>query len=191
MNEKTRSMPSRLKQMDYCLQLLASKIEAAGGTTVNYHSCSDEIQAATLLKNDGETRLLVMEIRDLGWIKFNGVDVQILYEGHQRLKELRRTKGESEKTKTRPMPSRLEQMDYCLQLLASKIEAAGGTTVNYRSCSNEIQAATLLKNKGQTRLLVIEIRDLGWIKFDGYNVQILHKGHQRLKELRRTKGESE
>ena len=86
----TRPMPSALEQMDYCLQFLESKI-GAWGETANYHSCSDEIQAATLLKNESAARLLIIEIKDKGWIHFNGVDVQILSKGYQRLEELRKT----------------------------------------------------------------------------------------------------
>lgn len=91
-----------------------------------------------------------------------------------------------------PMPSVLEQMDYCLQFLASKTEALG-ETVNYHSYSDEIQAAALLKNEGEIRYLIGEIKNRGWIKIkpgamsDTSFVAILSKGYQRLEELRKTK----
>ena len=90
------------------------------------------------------------------------------------------------KAKKRPRPARLEQMDSCLQFIASKLKELERTTVNYQSCSDEIQAVTLLENEFETRLLVIEIRDIGWIKFDGFDLQILYKGYQRLEELKKT-----
>lgn len=86
----TLPMPSVFKQMDYCLQFLESKIEALGGI-VDYHSYLDEIQAATLLKNEGEIRYLIEQSRDIGWINLNGRSVKILIKGYQRLEELRKT----------------------------------------------------------------------------------------------------
>ena len=97
-----------------------------------------------------------------------------------------------EKKITRPMPSVAERMDYCLQFLASKTEALGAT-VDIDSCSDEIQAATLLKNADEARYLIEELRDEDWIKIkpsaksDSGLVVIRLKGYQRLEELERPK----
>ena len=94
------------------------------------------------------------------------------------------------------MPSVPEQMDYCLQFLKSKAEAVGGA-VNINSCSDEIQAATLLKNKGEIRPLIEAIRDEDWIKMkpdaesDIGIVAIRRKGYLRLEELKKTNVTSE
>ena len=91
-----------------------------------------------------------------------------------------------------PMPSALEQMDYCLQFLKSKTEAVG-KAVNIDSYSDEIQAATLLKNKSEIRPLIETIRDEDWIKIkpdavsDIGIVVVRRKGYQRLEELERPK----
>ena len=87
---ETWPMPSVPEQTDYCLQFIESKTEALGGY-VKIDSYSDEIQAASLLKNADETRYLIEEIRDIDWISFDGRDVQILYEGYQRLEKLKKT----------------------------------------------------------------------------------------------------
>ena len=83
------------------------------------------------------------------------------------------------------MPSVPERMDYCLQFLESKTEALAGY-VKIDSYSDEIQAASLLKNTDEIRYLIEEISDIDWISFDGREVQILSKGYQRLEELRKT-----
>ena len=83
-------MPSVPKRMDYCLQFLESKTEALG-KYLNYHPYSNEIQAAALLKNADETRYLIEEIKNKGWIDLHGVVVQILSEGYQQLEELKKT----------------------------------------------------------------------------------------------------
>ena len=96
---------------------------------------------------------------------------------------------------TWPMPSALEQMDYCLQFIESKKEAFGG--VDIASHSNEIQAATLLKNESEIRPLIEVIRDEGWIKIkpdaesDIGIVVILRKGYLRLEELKKANLTSE
>ena len=98
---KMRPMPSVSKRMDYCLQFLESKTEALG-RAVDLVSCSDEMQAATLLKNDDEAVYLIEEFRNEDWIKikpgaesYSGL-VVIRLKGYLRLEELRKTKGESE-----------------------------------------------------------------------------------------------
>ena len=101
-----------------------------------------------------------------------------------------------EKETTRPMPSALEQMDYCLQFLESKTKALGGD-VRIASHLDEIRAATLLKNADETRYLLEEIRDKGWIKIKPgavvtrSAVVILSKGYQRLEELKKTNASSD
>ena len=99
-----------------------------------------------------------------------------------------------EKETTRPMPSALEQMDYCLQFLESKIDV-GWRSVKLDSHDvNEMQAATLtiLTNNDATERLIEEISEIGWIKTkqgDGSLSStwvIRSKGYQRLEELRRT-----
>ena len=93
-----------------------------------------------------------------------------------------------------PMPSVLDRMDYCLQFLESKTEALGAT-VDMASCSDEIQAATLLKNADEIDYLIEEFRDEGWIKpsaeSDSSFVVIRRKGYQRLEELRKANVASE
>ena len=93
----------------------------------------------------------------------------------------------------RPMPSVLERMDYCLQFLESKTEALGGA-VDIASCSDEIQAATLLKNTDEIRYLIEEFEDEDWIKpgaeSDSDFVVIRRKGYQRLEELRKANAAS-
>ena len=101
-----------------------------------------------------------------------------------------------EKETTRPMPSALEQMDYCLQFLESKTKVLGGA-VRIASHLDEIRAATLLKNADETRYLLEEIRDKGWIKIKPgavvtrSAVVILSKGYQRLEELKKTNAASD
>ena len=89
--------------------------------------------------------------------------------------------------RTWPMPSVLERMDYCLQFLESKTEALGGGVDVIDSYLDEIQAATLLKNLGETNYLIEEIRNKDWINVDRGFVVIRSEGYQRLEELRKTK----
>lgn len=89
-----------------------------------------------------------------------------------------------------PMPSVLEQMDYCLQFLESKTEALG-KAVKIASHLDEIQAATLLKNVDEISYLIREIRDKDWINVGRGWVVILSKGYQRLEELRKTNAASD
>ena len=93
---KTWLMPSVPEQMDYCLQFLESKI-GAWGETADYHFCSDEIQAATLLKNDDEAVYLIKEFINEDWIKIkpgaesNSGLVVIRLKGYLQLEELKKT----------------------------------------------------------------------------------------------------
>ena len=93
---------------------------------------------------------------------------------------------------TWPMPSALEQMDYCLQFLESKIEAGWRSVEIESHLLAEMQAATLTlqKNNEETRNLMQEIKDLGWIETGASvlrgPVKIRRKGYQRLIELRKT-----
>ena len=93
---------------------------------------------------------------------------------------------------TWPMPSALEQMDYCLQFLESKIEAGWRSVEIESNLLAEMQAATLTlqKNNEETRNLMQEIKDLGWIETGASAlrgpVKIRRKGYQRLIELRKT-----
>lgn len=87
---KTWPMPSVPERMDYYLQFLESKTKVLG-ERVNYHSYSDEVQAATLLKNVDEINYLIREIRNKDWINVNHGSVVIRSEGYQRLEELRKT----------------------------------------------------------------------------------------------------
>ena len=94
--ETTRSMPSVLERMDYCLQFLASKTEALG-EAVNIGSHLDEMQAAALLKDVNEIYYLIEEFKDEDWIKTkSGAEsdsgfVVIRRKGYQRLEELKNT----------------------------------------------------------------------------------------------------
>ena len=97
-----------------------------------------------------------------------------------------------EKKITRPMPSALEQMDYCLQFLESKIEAGWRFVEIESHLLSEMQAATLTlqKNNDETKNLMQEIKDIGWIKTGDVpihgSVKILSEGYRRLEELRKT-----
>ena len=120
-----------------------------------------------------------------------------IYEQNQREGEPPKIDRDTlEKETTRPMPSALEQMDYCLQFLKSKEEAVGGA-IDIASCSDEIQAATLLKNESEIRPLIEAIGDEDWIKIqpdavsDIGVVVIRRKGYQRLEELKKTNAASE
>ena len=110
-----------------------------------------------------------------------------IYEQNQLGEPLKIDTNTLEKVKTRPMPSVPEQMDYCLQFLESKTEALGGA-VDMVSCSDEIQAATLLKDDDEILYLMQQSRDIGWIwlSIDGCDVKILSEGYQRLEELKKT-----
>lgn len=93
---KMRPMPSVPKRTEYCLQFLASKTEALGGA-VDMVSCSDEMQAAALLKNDDEAVYLIKEFINEDWIKIkpgaesNSGLVVIRLKGYLQLEELKKT----------------------------------------------------------------------------------------------------
>lgn len=85
-----------------------------------------------------------------------------------------------------PMPSVLEQMDYCLQFLESKTEVLG-EYVSYHSHLNEIQAVALLKHASEVPYLIEEIGNKDWIEIlHGTSAKIIRKGYRRLEELRKT-----
>lgn len=94
---------------------------------------------------------------------------------------------------TWPMPSALEQRDYCLQFLESKIEVGWRSVKLDSHHVDEMQAATLtiLINNDATERLIEEIREIGWIKTkqgDGslYSTWVIRsEGYQRLEELRK------
>lgn len=93
---KMRPMPSVPKRTEYCLQFLKSKTEALGGA-VDMVSCSDEMQAAALLKNDDEAVYLIKEFINEDWIKIkpgaesNSGLVVIRLKGYLQLEELKKT----------------------------------------------------------------------------------------------------
>lgn len=109
-----------------------------------------------------------------------------IYEQNQRGEIPKIDRDTLKKVGTWPMPSVLEQMDYCLQFLESKTEALGGGVDIIDSYLDEIQAATLLKNLGETNYLIGEIRNKDWINVDQGFVVIRSEGYQRLEELRKT-----
>ena len=87
---------------------------------------------------------------------------------------------------TWPMPSVLEQMDYCLQFLKSKTEVLGEYVYYYRHL-DEIQAVALLKHVSEVLYLIEEIGNKDWIEIlHGTSAKIISKGYQRLEELRKT-----
>lgn len=95
---------------------------------------------------------------------------------------------------TWPMPSALEQMDYCLQFLESKIETGWRSVELDSHHINEMQAATLTIqiNNDETERLIEEISEIGWIKTKQgdrslYSTWVIRsEGYQRLEELRKT-----
>lgn len=94
-------MPSVSERMDYCLQFLESKTKALG-RAVKIAPYLDEIKAASLLKDNEETRFLIEQIEGKGWIEIKPgavvirSAVVIISKGYQRLEELKKANVESD-----------------------------------------------------------------------------------------------
>jgi len=113
-----------------------------------------------------------------------------IYEQNQLGEPLMIDTNTLEKAKIWPMPSVSERMDYCLQFLESKTKALG-RAIKIAPYLDEIKAASLLKNNEETRFLIEQIGDKGWIEIKPgavvirSAVVIISKGYQRLEELKK------
>lgn len=89
------SLPPVSRQVDYTLQFLESKTKVIGGH-VNINQVLEEMQAATLLENQGVVRYMMGQIQEMGLVNGDWSQPIITVAGYRRLEELREIQASSD-----------------------------------------------------------------------------------------------